>query len=148
MRNGGFHVLILSPMTGPVFTQTIQINPGFWETMYLPTLPSQKPKDKSNPNLESNLNLREGWVGHFPETLIDPNGVTCLLFNDFYANPCPLPSSSPPPYKLDWWQPQWNLRETEMPSNTYFVGKSHFNLSCLDHLPDEGVLQAIVQGIV
>ena len=31
------------------------------------THPSHKPKDKPNPNLDSTLYLREGWVGHFQE---------------------------------------------------------------------------------
>ena len=49
---------------------------GFWET----THPSHKPKDTPNTNLDSKLNLREGWVGHFPETWIDLLLVVLLGF--------------------------------------------------------------------
>ena len=37
-----------------------------------PTHPSLEPKDKPSPNLDSNFNLREGWVGHVPEIWNDP----------------------------------------------------------------------------
>ena len=38
----------------------------FYRTVERSTLPSHKSKDVINPNLDSNPNLREGWVGHFP----------------------------------------------------------------------------------
>ena len=40
--------------------------------------PSHKPKDEPNSNLDSNPNLREGWVVHFLETWSDDlNNPSC-----------------------------------------------------------------------
>ena len=56
----------------PTLTQTLTSGRAGWDNSHKPyTHPFHKPNDEPNLNLDSNPNLREGWVEHFPETWID-----------------------------------------------------------------------------